>query len=52
MTRRKKRPAAKKLKRNPLARALGSGVFRARVVPKPGVYKRRPKHPREDTDEA
>ncbi len=43
------RPRAKKIRRNPLARALATGKFRARVVPKIGAYKRRPEHlPPED----
>lgn len=40
------------VRRNPLARALSSGKFRPRVVPKPGLYKRRKKHPKEGEVEA
>ena len=45
MTKTPKRPKARKIRRNPLARELATGKFRARVVPRPGTYKRRPKHP-------
>jgi hypothetical protein len=47
-----KRPKAKKLRRNPIAKALGSGLFKPRVKPKPGLYKRRPKHrkPEDETE--
>jgi hypothetical protein len=44
MARRVKKPAARKLRRNPLARALAGGTFRPRVVKPVGLYKRRPKH--------
>ena len=38
-------PKPKKVRRNPHARALASGLFRNRVGAKgPGVYRRRPKH--------
>jgi hypothetical protein len=46
MSKTPKRPKVRKLKRNPLAKALGSAKFRPRVVPKPGVYKRRPRTPK------
>lgn len=46
MTKTPKRPKAKKIKRNPLARELATGKFNPRVVPKIGSYKRRPKHPK------
>ena len=42
---RKARPLkVKKLRRNPHARALGTALFRARVVKRPDIYRRRPKH--------
>ena len=44
MAKRLKRKAPKKLRRNPLARALAGATFRPRVVKAEGVYKRRPKH--------
>ncbi len=46
MARKFKIPAPRKVKRNPLARALGNAKYRARVVPKPGAYQRRAKHTR------
>lgn len=48
MARKAKPVRLRKLKRNPLARALASGAFKARVEPKPGAYKRRPRHPKAD----
>jgi hypothetical protein len=46
MTKTPKRPRLKKIRRNPLARELATGKFRARVVAKKiGTYQRRPKHP-------
>jgi hypothetical protein len=48
MTKRRKRPAARKIKRNPLARELAGGKYRARVVKRAGFYKRRPKHLKPD----
>ena len=41
-----KLPKPKKVRRNPHARALASGLFRSRVVKAPGVYRRRTKHRR------
>ena len=41
-----KLPKPKKIGRNPHARALASGLFQARVVKGPGVYRRRAKHPK------
>jgi hypothetical protein len=35
---------AKRLKRNPHARALRSALFRPKVVKAPATYVRRPKH--------
>jgi len=46
MARKAKPLKAKKLRRNPHARALGTALFRARVVKRPDVYRRRPKHAR------
>ncbi len=52
MSKTPKRPKVRKIKRNPLARALTSPKFRPRVVPKIGAYKRRLKHPPEvDSEE-
>lgn len=49
MSKTPKRPKATKIRRNPLARELATRKFRARIVPKIGAYKRRPKHiPPED----
>ena len=48
---RPKLPKPRKIQRNPHARALGQSLFRKRVVEKPGVYRRRPKH-RKLSDEA
>ncbi len=39
-----KLPKPKKMRRNPFARALGSPLYRSRVVKQPGTYLRRPKH--------
>ena len=39
-----KLPKPKKIRRNPHARALASGLFQSRVVKGPGVYRRRTKH--------
>jgi stalled ribosome alternative rescue factor ArfA len=39
-----KLPKPKKIRRNPHARALASGLFQNRVVKGPGVYRRRTKH--------
>jgi hypothetical protein len=44
MARKAKPLKARKLRRNPHARALGTALFRARVVKRPDVYRRRPKH--------
>jgi hypothetical protein len=46
-----KRPKAKKISRNPIARDLATGKFRPRIVKKIGTYRRRPKHPK-PADEA
>ncbi len=43
MSKTPKRPKVRKLKRNPLAKALGSAKFRPRVVERTKVYKRRPR---------
>ncbi len=37
-------PKPKKIRRNPHAKALGSALYRSRVVKRPGTYIRRPKH--------
>jgi hypothetical protein len=47
MSKTPKRPKVRKLKRNPLAKALGSAKFRPRVVERTGLYKRRPRMPKE-----
>jgi hypothetical protein len=44
MARRVKKPARKKISRNPLARVLAGAKYRARVVKPVGLYTRRPKH--------
>jgi hypothetical protein len=44
MARKPKRPRARRLKRNPVARALSTGRFRKRVVEPRDAYRRRPKH--------
>jgi hypothetical protein len=42
-----KQPRAKKIRRNPLAKALGEGIYRKpRIVERADAYKRRPKHPK------
>jgi hypothetical protein len=38
-----KRPKVRKLRRNPLAKALGTPKFRPRMVERVKVYKRRPR---------
>ncbi|MBN8997166.1 MAG: hypothetical protein J0H63_04405 [Rhizobiales bacterium] len=43
---------AKKLKRNPQARALASPLFRQKVVKAPDAYVRRPKHRKAEAEEA
>ena len=51
MTKTPKRPKAKKIRRNPLARELATGKFRPRVVAKKiGGYQRRPKHPKPEDE--
>jgi hypothetical protein len=47
MSKTPKRPKVRKLKRNPLAKALGLAKFRPRVVERTGVYKRRPRMAKE-----
>ena len=40
-----KQPQPRKIRRNPLAKALGEGIYRKpRVVERADVYKRRPRH--------
>jgi len=52
MSKTPKRPAARNIRRNPIARDLATGKFRPRVVEKPGAYRRRPKHPKPGEGEA
>ena len=52
MARKRKPPVARKVRRNPMARELGGGKFRPRVVENPGRYRRRGKHPRPVGDDA
>jgi len=51
MIKKAKRPATRKIRRNPLARELAEGKFRPRVVKRFDAYKRRAKHAK-PTDEA
>jgi hypothetical protein len=44
MARMRKKPKAPPVKRNPLARALGLGQYRAKATPRPDAYRRKPKH--------
>ncbi len=46
MVKKRKTTAPRKLKRNPVARALRSPLFREKVVPGPARPRRRPKHPK------
>jgi hypothetical protein len=46
MARTLKLPAARKVRRNPMARELGGGKYHPRVVAQPARYRRRAKHPR------
>jgi hypothetical protein len=52
MGRKLKLSAPRKIRRNPMARELGAGKFRPRVVPREGGYKRRPKHAKPPSEEA
>ena len=51
MGRKLKLPKPRKIRRNPMARELGAGKFRPRVVPREGGYRRRPKHSRPSEEE-
>jgi hypothetical protein len=51
MGRKIKLPAPRKIRRNPMARELGGGKFRPRVVPREGGYKRRLKHAKRSGEE-
>jgi hypothetical protein len=51
MARKIKLPRPKKIRRNPMARQLATGKFRARLVPREGGYRRRGKHPKPATEE-
>ena len=44
MVKKRKTTAPRKLKRNPVARALSSPLFREKVVERPDRPRRRPKH--------
>ena len=44
--RKRRKAAPRKLRRNPVARALRSGLFREKVVERPDRPRRRPKHPK------
>jgi hypothetical protein len=46
MVKKRKTTAPRKLKRNPVARALSSPVFRERKVERPDRPRRKPKHPK------
>jgi hypothetical protein len=52
MARKIRPPAPRKVKRNPLARDLATGKYRARVVPRQGAYRRRGKHPKPPVDDS
>jgi hypothetical protein len=52
MARKIKLPKPKKMRRNPMARELAAGKFRARVVPREAGYQRRDKHPKPAVEEA
>jgi hypothetical protein len=43
---RPRKPTGRPAPRNPHARVLGNGLFRAKVVKDPKAYVRRPKHPK------
>ena len=45
MTKRASKPKPRKIRRNPLAKALATPKYRPRVVKRVDAYKRRPKHP-------
>ena len=52
MAKKRKAPAARKLRRNPAARALRDPLFRPKVVERPDRPQRKPKHPKPpDEDE-
>jgi len=44
MAKKPRRPLGRRLRRNPLARALAEGKYRGQVVARKGVYRRRAKH--------
>jgi hypothetical protein len=48
---RAKKPVKKRLHRNPVARALATRLFAEKAVARRNVYKRRPKHPAEPSEE-
>ena len=52
MTGKRKTAAPRKLKRNPVARALRSPLFREKVVERPDRPRRAPKHRKALEDEA
>jgi hypothetical protein len=52
MSKTPKRPVARKIRRNPIARDLATGKFWPRVVKAVDAYKRRPKHPKPTAEEA
>ena len=52
MARKRKLPVARKVRRNPMARELGGGKYRPRVVERPGTYRRRTKHRKAPGEEA
>jgi hypothetical protein len=51
MARKLKLPKPRKIRRNPMARELGAGKFRPKVVPREGGYRRRAKHVKQATEE-
>jgi hypothetical protein len=46
VSKRPRKTVGRRLKRNPVARALGSGLFRQKVVERPDKPRRRPKYPK------
>ena len=51
MAKKAKKAVGRRLKRNPVARSLSGGLFRAKVVPRPDQPRRRPKHKKPILDE-
>ncbi len=51
MAAKRKKAAPRKLKRNPIARALSSPLFHEKVVKRPDRPRRKPKHPKPPDEE-